>query len=190
MNIKFTENDVLRYIYGEMEPVEQDLFLDALVTDEKLLEAFEVMQMAQEELEPVQLAPSESSVNRVMRYASRAAQAPQRREHNLFFFNGKDKVMNFHHLVSVVMVFFTCITITTVMYMYNKAATPENNWGLTSQALDFENHSLDQRLDFARYRLMDLNHEVPLPMHHDTYRLVNADLFAPLEQNVVFVTIK
>ena len=41
MKKKFTDNDVLRFLYGEMSPSEHDAFLDAMYEDEELFEKFE-----------------------------------------------------------------------------------------------------------------------------------------------------
>lgn len=192
MKRKYTKNDVLRYIYGEMPPAEHNDFLDAIREDEELFETFEALNAAQEDLSPVELTPSIRSVGAVMSYARHAA-GTGRRGHNPFLATGKNKIMNFHHVVSIVMVFFTCITIALAMYAYQKAATPDNTWSLTPTSNDLINHALDQRLDFARERLqniMDNRRETVVPVHHDTYRVVPTDIATPTSNEVVLVNIK
>jgi hypothetical protein len=192
---KYTKNDVLKFLYGEMSPTEQDGFLDALVQDEELFSAFEAMKKASEELEPVKMEPSEGSIDRVMGYARRAAREPRRaiRSRSAFTLPGTPKMAGFHQLLSVVMVICTFLTVGVAMVVYRKVAEPENKWGMTENHGQFQNVSLDRRLDFIRYQLtniIDDKHEAVLPVHHNTYRLINTDLLAPEPQQVILLNIR
>lgn len=192
---KYTKNDVLKFLYGEMSPAEQDGFLDALCQDEELFSAFEAMKKASEELDPVDMEPSEGSIDRVMGYARRAAREPRRahRNRSTFALPGNRKMAGFHQLLSVVMVICTFLTVGVAMVVYHKVAEPENKWGMTENHGQFQNVSLDRRLDFIRYQLtniIDDRHEAVMPVHHDTYRLINTDLLAPEPQQVVLLNIR
>lgn len=190
MRRRYSKNDILKFIYGEMNPREHDEFLDALCTDEELFETFEAMQQAQGQLSPVELSPSDQSVSKVMHFAGVNARRQSRRDAVAI---GKGKTFSTPHLVSIFMVFFTCITIGLVMYTYKAETTPENNWNLSKDVMKFENESLDQRLDFARERLGDIidnTHSAPMRIHHDTYRLVNTDLSIEEQGQVVLLNIK
>ena len=55
MKRKYTKNDVLKYLYGEMDPAEQNVFLDALCTDDELFETFEALKNALSDEEILEL---------------------------------------------------------------------------------------------------------------------------------------
>ena len=191
MKRKYNSNDILRYIYGEMEPREHDEFLDALCTDDKLFRQFEALQEAQKPLNaPVELKPSKSSVDKVMHFAGTSARRRQSLGKNPAV--GKGGLFQ-HHVVSVGMVFFTCIMIGIALFAYKMSSVEENTWSNSKDALKFENRALDQRLQFAKERLGDIidnQTSTPLPVHHDTYRLVNTDLSQDVEPGVVLLNIK
>ena len=87
------------------------------------------------------------------------------------------------------MVICTFLTVGLAAIVYRHAAEPENNWGMTETHDQFENVSLDNRLDFIRHQLTDImddRHDVFVPVHHNTYRLVNTDLFSSDPQPVQF----
>lgn len=190
MRRKYSKNDILKFIYGEMSPRDHDEFLDALCTDEELFETFEAIQQAQEQLSPVELSPSEQSVKRIMHFAGVNARRKPRRDTVRI---GKGKTFSTPHLVSIFMVFFTCITVGVVMFIYKRDTIQENNWSISKDVMKFENQALDQRLDFARERLGDIidnRHSAPMRLHHDTYRLVNTDLSVEEQGQVVLLNIK
>jgi hypothetical protein len=79
------------------------------------------------------------------------------------------------------------------MYAFRKSTQAVNSWEMTDTKIDLFDHTLDQRLDFARHRLegiLEDRDDAVVPVHHDTYRLVNTNLFAPSDQEVVFLNIK
>jgi hypothetical protein len=192
MKKKFTENDVLRFMYGEMSPAEHDAFLDALYDDEALFEKFEELKAAQAGLQQVELAPSEASVSRVIKYAKRAARDRRPKRPKLAY-NGNGSMFAFNHVVSIVMVVFTVITIGIATLVYSKSSKPENNWTMTPSHEELMDTDLDNRLDLARERLhniIDNKRETIVPVHHDTYRVVTSNLFAPNDENVVLLHVK
>lgn len=193
MKGKYTKNDVLKYLYGEMDPAEHHDFLEALCTDEDLFETFEAVKEAHDDLGTVDLQPSDASVDRVMHYARSSART-SRPPQNPFLITGKNRLLNYHHMVSVVMVFFTCITAAVAMYLYDKSSVQENSYGMTEAYDKFENVSLDERLDLIENRLqnmLDNTNETVIPVHHDTYRIVDTDLRSPnSNKGVVFLNIK
>jgi hypothetical protein len=192
MKKKFTENDALRFIYGEMSPAEHDAFLDALYEDEALFEKFEELKSAQAELQPVVLTPSEASVTRVLGYAKRAVR-DRRPKRNKLAYAGNGSMFAFNHVVTIVMVVFTCVTIGIATMVYSKASRQESNWTMTPTHEELLDSELDNRLNLARERLhniMDPQRNTLVPVHHDTYRVVTADLFAPKDGNVVFLHVK
>lgn len=192
MKKKFTENDVLRFLYGEMSPSEHDAFLDAMYEDEELFEKFEELKAAQAGLQPVELAPSEKSVSRVMSYARRAVR-DRRPKRTKLAYAGGGSLFAFNQMVTVIMVVFTCVTIGVATFIYSKASKDENNWTMTPTHEELIDQDLDDRLDLARKRLnniLDSKRETIVPVHHDTYRVVTSNLFAPTDENVVLLHVQ
>lgn len=65
MTKQFTPNDLIRYIYQEMPEVEQDLLMQALHSDESLMEEYVEMLSAKEQMDQIQLHPSEKVVQSI-----------------------------------------------------------------------------------------------------------------------------
>lgn len=192
MKKRFTENDILRFLYGEMAPAEHDAFLDAMYEDEALFEAFEEMKHAHATLQPVALSPSEKSLDRVMGYAKRAVKDGRPRRKRLAY-AGNGSLFAFNQMVSIVMIVFTCVTVGIATFVYQKAAKQENSWKMTPTHHQLIDKDLDDRLDIAKQRLqnmIDNKQEALVPVHHNTYRVVTSDLFVPQDQNVVFLQVK
>lgn len=61
----FTPNDLIRYIYQEMSEVEQDLLVQALHSDESLMQEYVEMLSTLDQLEQIQLSPSEKVVKAI-----------------------------------------------------------------------------------------------------------------------------
>ncbi|MDN3203789.1 hypothetical protein [Algoriphagus sediminis] len=69
MTKRFTPNDLVRYIYQEMTEVEQDLLMQALQSDNSLMQEYVEMLSAIEQMDEIQLKPSEKVVNSIKEMA-------------------------------------------------------------------------------------------------------------------------
>ena len=69
MTKRFTPNDLIRYIYQEMPEVEQDLLMQALHGDESLMQEYVELLSAIEQMDEIQLYPSEKVVNAIKQMA-------------------------------------------------------------------------------------------------------------------------
>lgn len=65
----FTPNDLIRYIYQEMSEVEKDLLVQALQSDDILMQEYVEMLSTLDQLEQIQLSPSESVVKAIKKNA-------------------------------------------------------------------------------------------------------------------------
>lgn len=65
MTKPFTPNDLVRYIYQEMPEVEQELLMQALHSDPLLMQEYVEMLSAIEQLDQIQLQPSERVVKAI-----------------------------------------------------------------------------------------------------------------------------
>ena len=61
----FTPNDLVRYIYQEMSEVEQELLVQALHSDESLMQDYVEMLSTIEQMDQIQLQPSEKVVQAI-----------------------------------------------------------------------------------------------------------------------------
>lgn len=66
MKIKFSDNDILRFLYEEMSEDESKLFLDALTEDENLWERYEHFQQTTDQVNSLSFEPSEASLSTIM----------------------------------------------------------------------------------------------------------------------------
>lgn len=65
----FTPNDLIRYIYQEMSEVEKDLLVQALQCDDTLMQEYVEMLSTLDQLEKIQLSPSEKVVKAIKKSA-------------------------------------------------------------------------------------------------------------------------
>ena len=65
----FTPNDLVRYIYQEMPEVEQELLMQALQSDDALMQDYLEMLSTKEQLDQVRLQPSEKIVKAIKQMA-------------------------------------------------------------------------------------------------------------------------
>lgn len=65
MTKPFTPNDLLRYIYQEMTEVEQELLVQALHSDDSLMQEYVEMLSTVEQMDQIQLQPSEKVVQAI-----------------------------------------------------------------------------------------------------------------------------
>lgn len=66
MKRRFSDDDLLRFLYNELPQAESDRLMDALVKDEELWQRYESFQQVAEQMPEVALQPSEASVEAVM----------------------------------------------------------------------------------------------------------------------------
>ena len=65
----FTPNDLVRYLYQEMPEVEQELLMQALHSEEALMQEYVEMLSTMEYLEQINLQPSEKVVEAIKKMA-------------------------------------------------------------------------------------------------------------------------
>jgi hypothetical protein len=69
MTKQFTQNDLIRYIYREMKEVEKELLLQVLHSDSLLMQEYIEMLSTIEQMDQIQLQPSENIVNAIKEMA-------------------------------------------------------------------------------------------------------------------------
>lgn len=194
MKKKFDKNDVLRFLYGELSPTDHDDFVEALCSDDDLFEAYEELKSAQEDLgEPEMMEPSEETLDAIMDYVHTTSRPSVRERVTAIGISGrKSPVFGMAQLVSVVMVCFTVGIIWFSVKLYGGSPSADQATASYSNSLDWDTQSLTEQLNHARLHLENLDEDraVPYPVHHNTYRLVNTNLFSPAAKGVVFLNIR
>jgi hypothetical protein len=65
----FTTEDMIRFLYNEMNPEESKRVIEALESDWILKEKFEVLKASKKDLDSIHFGPRKSSINSIMQYA-------------------------------------------------------------------------------------------------------------------------
>lgn len=68
----FTPEDLLLYLYNETSTEKTVQIKAALQTDWSLREKFEVIAAAQQQLEPIKMAPRQQTIDSILQYAEKA----------------------------------------------------------------------------------------------------------------------
>ena len=175
MGEQFDKDDVLRFLYDEMEPAEQDDFLLALTSDDELWQTFEELKAIKEGLNTSEFTPSGYSCTAVMNYVKKPVK-PQP-VHNLGV--GRNNILNLQTVVSAIMIVFTSVSIAIVMHCYN-STQGESLYSADNERLQWENPHLDYKLGMAKMNLRRLSgeRETPFPVYQNTYRVVNTNDFS------------
>lgn len=69
MTKTFTQNDLIRYIYQDNNEQEQRDLEEALLIDNDLFEAYREIAEITEELNRIDLCPSEEMINKILNYS-------------------------------------------------------------------------------------------------------------------------
>ena len=188
MKRKFDKNDVLRFLYNEMDPAESEDFIVALSTDEDLWELFEECQAARDNLNKVEMEePSSQSVLKILDHAKLSRRRPRP------FFFSKSKLLSFQFIASLAMVFITVGTIMISMMAYRSQATPGES--LVQEDLPYlqwDDHHFERRMEHTRMNLRNLTQErtVVNPLYHNTYQLVNSRELSANPGDIILLNIK
>ncbi len=70
MKRRFSDDDLLRFLYNEMPPADSERLMDALVRDEALLKRYESFQQIAENFSDLRYEPSQKSTEAIMAYVS------------------------------------------------------------------------------------------------------------------------
>lgn len=164
MNRKFNEDDVLRYVYGEMAEAEAALFREVLIHDKGLWQAYEVALALQSGLEEVTYQPSERSIGKIMHYAGTTARttrlhrgARQPRKH----------WMRWQQLAAVVMTVCTLILCGGAFMAYNRLEAAQQQSGLS-----WDDSRTSEKLDLIQqhiYHLQDTVNAIS-PVYDQVFR--------------------
>ena len=69
---KFTQEELIQYLYNETSPIKTAEIKAALEIDWSLREKFEVLNSAHKKLETLKLSPAQQTIDNIMNYAEKA----------------------------------------------------------------------------------------------------------------------
>lgn len=69
MTKTFTENDLVRFLYGELNEQETEELKDALVTDTNLQSKLNDLRLVVKDLDGLRLSPSQSTVDKILAFS-------------------------------------------------------------------------------------------------------------------------
>lgn len=70
----FTQEDLLRYVYGETTPETTTAITEAIQNDWQLKEEYQQMMLVKSQLDTVRLSPSRRTIDAIMDYAQKAVE--------------------------------------------------------------------------------------------------------------------
>jgi len=69
MTKTFTQDDLIRYIYSDMDPIEKTQIENALICENELLEEYHQLRATVKEMEQVEIRPSKLVIERILNYS-------------------------------------------------------------------------------------------------------------------------
>lgn len=163
MNRKFTDDDIIRFIYNEMEPHESEVFLGELCSDESLWERYESLQEIAAKTKAFELEPSEAAVANVMAYVRDTSpyfEQPGRfekiKDATRSYLVGKIPVaISLNAVIIVAFIMFVTVAIMGSAYELTRGGIDNPNTGVLVQ-------QVDEDLDPEMYRWDDSDIEEEL----------------------------
>lgn len=163
---RFTDEDIVRFLYDEMSPQQSDAFLNALCSDEELWDRYEHFQNIVEKLATAKVEPSEASISRIKKYVadtapqSEGAVSKSWKSTRTFLLKKFPATISLNAVVVAVAIFFT-----TAVMMSNFLNNPTGNLSPELAHPDAIQHevmfqwddsALDAELESIRTQMQDL----------------------------------
>ena len=167
MKRRFTDDDIIRFLYDEMSLTESEMFLTTLCSDESLWERYEYFQKVVEQIGQLKYSPSDYSVNKVMNYVRETTpenpvEKPSAKRRPLWKRIPYDLPLK--SVAAVALMLFMTVAITGSIYTVDRGGVifPRNE-GLVQQ-VDFEfnplykwdDSELDVQLEEIRLQVANL----------------------------------
>ncbi|MEL6675514.1 MAG: hypothetical protein AAFR61_25125 [Bacteroidota bacterium] len=173
MQRNFQDNDIIRFLYDEMDRPESDAFLDALMQDEELWERYEHFQQVVEGVSQVKEEPKAASVAKVMAFVAATAGEPVAQPKQSWpdrLKLGKNWLpisINLNAVVVMALLLFISIGVTGSFLKLKRAhiGKPSSESlvhqveSLDEPLFEWDDSGLDQELDDIRARLEGLQSE-------------------------------
>lgn len=188
MQKNYSKSEILKFLYGELDPAEEKDFVEALYSNEELFQEFEQLQEAHQGLSEVkvEVAPSEAAVQAVMSHVARTPARPERAQLGIVG-RGLPGVRFF---ATVGMVTFSLVLVGFLLFAWQKASQPLAS--APAEVTSWEAPAIHNRINVVKANLNNLSGSrlLPIEVRHNTYRLVNTGRFEPEPAPVVLVNVK
>lgn len=165
---QFTDDDIIRFLYDELNPEKSEAFLAALYTDESLWKRFEALQETAESVAGLQYEPSEQSIDNIKAFVRDTADevvAVQTEPVAPSMWQRIPKDLPLKALATVAMVLFLGVAVTGSFYTFDqgrKPITSSKRPELIQQVVDTEplfqwdDSEIDRELDEIRKRVQEI----------------------------------
>ncbi|GEM_PF-2298156 len=160
MKRKFTDDDILRFLFDEMEQIESESFLSALCSDEILWERYEYFQEIVEKTSGLSYEPSEYSCQKIMAYVKETSIAPETNPQKSPYLVGlKAPKLSTNVILMFVLALFGSITIIGSVYQMRKIQEVSTHTEIKVENpinLDWDDQELDNKIDHLQHELYNI----------------------------------
>jgi len=172
MKHKFTEEDIIRFLYNEMSIRESEAFLDALYTDDQLWETFESYQHIVDKLIRMEVDPSDETCNNIMRFVADTHPDPKPKQKS-----SGNKQNQLRVMMMGVLVLVTSMIVTGSIYFFQEARQknqqaanmPVSSEQKTQMPLEWEDPHTEQTIQSIRQQLDDIKEDTGETIPDDTF---------------------
>lgn len=160
MKRKFTDEDILRFLFEEMEQAESEIFLTALCADEALWERYEYFQEVVEKSSSLSFEPSEESCKNIMNYVEETnpnVKTPS--EKNPYLVGLKSPRLSTNAILMFILALFGSITIIGSIYQMQKFEAQNKHADKhidRVERLEWEDPILENKIDQVQLELEKL----------------------------------
>lgn len=159
MKKKFTDEDIIRFLFEEMNPSESELLMEALYRDEDLWKRYESFQNILQDIKKVSFEPSEGSVLRVRKFVAETRDE-QVKPDDSESLNISSFSFGIHAMLVTVATLFAVVTILTTYFVHTipSADSPMPlmvEWK-EDPLLKWEPESIDQQIEEIRSELEEI----------------------------------
>lgn len=148
MKRQFTNDDIIRFLYNEMDSEEAEVFLDAVCVDEKLWERYEYFQNIVDMVPNKLVSPSQDTLSAVMDYAASKPSVNNKAILNIPF-----SWLNTQTSLNTFLLFLICVVGSTIIgfsIYYNISNHADGSEIVSQQTLSNQHLSMDSALQIIQ----------------------------------------
>jgi hypothetical protein len=155
MKREFSDEDIIRFLYDEMEGGEHAQFIEQLYADESLWNRYEDYLEVKDEIPDLSLEPSEQSVSNVLQAV---AEMPQAEPAPAIAAQPSAAFFGWNEVVTLALVLITSFTIALSVARMTTFAPSEAivQESVSEEMLIWEDESISRKLDLIRLNLEDM----------------------------------
>lgn len=165
MKQEFKDDDILRFLYDEMDHSESEAFLEALCIDESLWERFENFQSVKKEVAELSFEPSDVSIGNIMDFVKESNPTEQKapKGKSSSSFTGVNLLLTLTLIMAASFAIIGSFWQSNDNYLSVSEQLIQNNSTIEDK-LDWEDEMLDQKIDKIKLNLQNLQDEPENPI--------------------------